>query len=286
MIRTTDDLVASIKNGCSIPTNESRFSVTRLLEMCDDYIAGELVQAVLNQNAELLLTTEDIPCAGSAYYCIPYRAVGRVLRYVHYYASATATPEEPRYLAAHATTQTGIRFVGDKFSPNPAPTTGFYRVCYALRPSKLVSVSSAGVITGVNTGANTLTLSRLPTGVSSGSYVDIIRAKQGNDILGFDLQITNIDGLTVTLASLPSVAVGDYVALAETTPVLPFPLELAPLVSKAVQCKVLEAQGDIEMLSAAKDELNSIKKSCFSILTPRLQSKAPALSTSPLFRRS
>jgi hypothetical protein len=285
MIKTTDDLITSIKNGASIPTNESRFTVTRLLEMCDDYVHGELVQSVLNTNAELLLTTEDVVCDGSTSYVIPYRAVGRVLRYIHYYSDANSTPTEPKCLQANQTKETGIRFVGDKFFPNPSPTTGFYQLCYALRPSKLIPVSSAGIVTGVNMLAGSVSLSRIPTGVVVGSLVDFIRVKQGCDILGFDCLVTNIDDLTVTFSSLPTISVGDYCAAAETSPVLPFPLELAPLVSKAVVCKVLEAQGDIEMLAAAKDELNSLKKTCFSILTPRISTQSPCLNPSPFMSR-
>jgi hypothetical protein len=285
MLRTTDDLVASIKNGASIPTNESRFTVNHLLEMCDDYIHGELVHSILNSNAELLLTTEDITCDGSASYSIPYRAVGRVLRYLHYYSSANATPVEPKVLLANQTVEVGVRFCGDKFYPQPIPTSGFWRVCYSLRPSKLVPVSSCGVVTGINQLANSVTVTRVPTGVVVGSSIDFIRSKQGNDILGFDHVVNNIDGLTITFDSLPTVSLGDYAALAETSPVLQFPMELGPLVAKAVVCKVLEAQGDIEMLSAAKDELNSLKKSCFSVLTPKISTQSPSLRTSPLIRR-
>jgi hypothetical protein len=110
--------------------------------------------------------------------------------------------------------------------------------------------------------------------------MDIVDYKSGCSVKAEDIVNTNVSGtsITFTAADLPSdLAVGDYVALSNQTPVVQLPDEFHQCLSQAVICRVLEALGDSDMYSIAADRLNKKIEAAQQLLTPRVESELPVV---------
>lgn len=284
MIRTADDLLTSIKSEISIPSQQSRYTDTALLAMADNYISSELVPMIISMKIDLLTRRETVTVTGAYSYPIPSRAVARSLRSVKYNKITLQHVDFIDWFAEDGT-PTALALCGDEYYPWPTPTSGTLEIAYQCRPSQLAKLTACGVVTGLNAISKIIQVSTVPTGVTTGSLIDVIQGKQGNRIRGSDLSVT-VSGTNLELgADIPDGTVlGDYVALAEYSPVLQFPLELADLVSLAVQKRVLMAQSD-DGAAAKEAEYKEALKNARAVLSPRLEGAPQLIGPSPLVNR-
>ena len=280
----TAELLASIKRGVAIPANQNRYTDVDILAMANEETQTKLLPVLMSLRQEYLVRKDTVAIvAGQFAYPIPYRAVGRTLRDVLFITGNTLAslpyiqPEDAQYYSnnAYSTgTPTGFYFEGDNVIviPTPNSTVGSLVLKYALRCSALTDISTAGQITAINTTGNYVTVASMPSILTIGANADFIQGKSGNTIIAMDQTITNISSTNIYFTSLPStLAIGDWVSLAETSPVVQLPQEMHQVLAQAVECRLLEGLGDFEGLQASSAKLAEKTVAMLSLLTPRIQ---------------
>lgn len=266
---TTDTLIASIKRRGMIPTNQSTFDTDDFLALANEEIQLGLLPLILSTREEYYVTSKDYSAADSI--DIPERSVGAKVRDVKLVDSNEVEQDVPqvdfkdRDLAAFL----GFYIQGNKiyFTDTPDETI---RVYYYQRPNELVATSDAAQIASIDVNNNQVTVSSLPSTITTSTPVDIIKAAPGYDCLAIDQTITNIASTTLTFSSLPTgLAVGDWIALAGESPIVQLPKELQPILSQRVTVRILQSTGDLEQMGAAQADLNRMEAAAFRLIEPR-----------------
>ena len=275
----SSELLASVKRGISVPANQTRFTDADILAIADEEIQTKLLPVLLSLRQEYLVKNSSITLvANQSAYSVPYRAIGRTLR-----SLATTQNNQKSFLQYidpsdveyTGTTNTGtpssFYFEGDSFilvpTPNAATTL---EVKYEIQCNNLAIVSDCGLISAINTVGNYVTLTSVPTSLVTGATVDFIQGKAGNTLIDIDKAITNVSGTNIYFTSLPStLVVGDWLAIAQTSPVVQLPREMHQVLAQAVECRLLEALGDFEGMGASSQKLSEKTNAMLSLLAPR-----------------
>lgn len=284
MSKTADRLLDGIKRRVVIPSSQPLLEDTDMLEVADDVIEQIIVPLLLSVRQDFLVTTpyEQATVANQAAYDIPYRAIGRGLRDVKLEDANGAVRDLSMIAAEDAHLWTtgspiGFYFRGDKLVLVPAPTSTDLTLVmtYNLAPSRLVTLDQAAVVTGST--STTVSVSAIPSVITTGTVVDFVEAKSGNSILAMDKTVANATGNTLTFAAdaVPtSLAVGDYVSVYQTTPVLPIPNEAYPLLETAAARRILNMIGDFEGAKALAEEESDAEKRLKMLIEPRIQGES------------
>lgn len=282
---TSDGLLASIKRGISQPNNQNRFSDEDLLAFADEELATLIMPEMLGLREEYGIYQEVMPLVSNqSAYDIPSRALGRTLRDLEFQQDrllaslAYITPADRRYYTngTEGVPPTGFYFENDKLVVVPnvgANPTGNLVARFTMRHSKLVKTALARTVTNINTTTNEVTVNQsFGITLTAGQQVDFIKASNQPVIVAYNQLVANISDAVLTFAELPAeLKLGDYVSLAETTPILLLPEETHQVVAQAVQCRILESQGDADSLKISTDKLNTKIKSMRDLLSPRIQ---------------
>lgn len=285
MAKTADRLLDGIKRRVVIPSSQPLLEDEDMLEVADDVIEQIIVPVLLSVRQDFLVTTpyEQASVADQAAYDIHYRSIGRGLRDLKIEDGSEAVSDmvllksEDAHRWPTSGTPFGFYFRGDKFVVVPAPSSAdfTFHQTYNLAPSRLVLVAQAAVVTAV--AATTVTVSSIPSVIATGTVVDFVQAKSGSSILAMDKTVVTAAGTTLTFATgvIPSdLAVGDYVSVYQTTPVIPIPNEAYPLLEAATARRVLNMIGDFEGAKALAEEEADAEKRLKMLLEPRIQGEA------------
>jgi hypothetical protein len=160
------------------------------------------------------------------------------------------------------------------------------KVYYNLRPGKLIQTEdcttvgseTSGVITAGSTIPSTYTLLK--------TY-DFIKANAGFDALGIGKAISAVDSTTMTFAStdVPAgLAAGDYICLADESPVPQIPIEFFPYLSQLTAIQILEGIGDYENASKLESKLPEMKHNALSMIAPRVKNRSKPITSSDYSR--
>lgn len=282
MTYTADDLIKSVKRGITIPNFQALMGDDDLLALADEETLSLILPIILSLRLEYFVVKESVPIVNSQEaYDIPYRSVGRGLRDLLYTVDgvdrniAYIEPEDTHYYSNNNTASDprGFTFRGDKIIlvPSASNTSAFLTLTYHARPNKLVQTTKAARVVFVNTVTKEVTVNMVPTSISIGSQVDLLQGKQGCSMIDFDVNVTNIVGNVMTLSSVLTLTKGDWISLAETSPVLQTPEECMQVIAQAVQCRVLEAQGDTDGYNISKARLDEKIRQIKDLLTPRIE---------------
>lgn len=315
MASTTTELLASIKKRSYQPDSGGDFTDAELLAYADDEIQTELFPALLDVRGEYRLQYVDVPLtADLAYYRIPYYAHAGRLADVKYLsetpsaANASAAPatageslvrtsvEELGHLTSVGASQTGSRpgrfaLFGGRVMvwPVPTTTTGCIRLWYYRRPSKLVTVAEAGLVTSLSTSLAEVTVSSVPTSFASNLMYELTSSLGDGDTLwpiysGYDTgtlsgSIVTLfygarDGLPSDLAEYGTAFGTMYLSLGGETCVPNVPELLHPLLAQRVAVKVLEAVGDKAQMQLAESMVERMTAQAFNTLSERVDGEA------------
>lgn len=255
MAYTTADFITSVKTRGMIPSSQITFTSTSILALGDEELRSSMVPmllSVMNKYYEAVHTVSI--SANVAAYDIPDRAIGGKLSNVELVdASGNLQPirmiddyELSNYNALSGGTPAAFYLRDNQVVLVPTPTSVpnvSLRMTYYRRPNTLIETTSAGLIESINTGSNQVTVVTAPSGITSNTQVDLVKAKPGFQSLAVDQTIT-VASNVYTFASLPSnLQVGDYVALSGQAPVVQLPLELHPCLQLMVAITILKALG-------------------------------------------
>lgn len=169
MITTTDELVAKIRVKGRIPDSSPDYTAAVILSEADDVISERLVEVISSLRQGLLVTISDVATvAGQQSYDLPTLAAGGALEGVSILQSDGTERPLHRFDSSDIQWITGSSqgkaesyiVVGDSviLSRPPSDTAETVRFRYTQRRSKLVPTSECAALSGIDGGADTITV--------------------------------------------------------------------------------------------------------------------------------
>lgn len=270
---TTADFLSSVKSKALIPTNQSTYTNTDLLQLADEEIHTGLLPLILATKEEFLKTYKDY-VAGTSDYYVPERAIGEsvsdVVRIVNSkeYPVTRIEPEE-----AHLFQDDLCYYLRDNrlvFTQTPADTI---RVHYARRPNHLVETTACSKVVSI-AGAD-ITVDAVPSTYTTDLTYDVISPSAPRTLRAMDATITAINSLTISFTTAPSgIAAGDYICLSGQSPIIGVPYDLIPVLVRRVVVAVLDGLGDDEAMKRAQAKLNEAEQGSIKLLEPRVEKQS------------
>lgn len=284
----TSALSASILRRGNISTGA--FSSADLYAFMDEEIESKLIPLILKNLEEYYVA--DLAynvTAGQGSYGIPTRSIAGKLRDVQI-LSAT-DPSSIRPLPRLDVTSLSMGRYGNKSGfylkgnsvivyPTPTSTQGILNLEYYMRPNSCVDPGTCAVITAI--AGSVVTVSSLPTNITTSTPVDFVKVKPGFECPAIDQTITIAAGNVLTMAVAPpsTLSVGDYVCQATQSCILQVPQELLPLLSQYVVVRVMSAQSDLQAYQQAVAELTKLEENAQLLIAPRVDGKPKRVTNS------
>lgn len=278
---TTNALIKSIKRRAFLPAGAG-LTTSDILAYATEELRGSIPAFLKGLREEYLVATLDVPITTSTL-ALPARAVGAALRIIQWkdnsgllYPLTRIEPERlPQYNLQAANSQpAGYYFEGNTINLVPSVgVSGTLHLTYQQRPGELVLPTDCAQITAINTGANQVTVSAVPTTITTGTLVDIVSNSPNFIALALDQAVT-VSGSTFTFSSLPTgLAVGDWVALAGQTPVVQAPTEVHDLLAQYTAATIAQSMGSARA-EMVMEKLTEVKASMTMLLSPRSDGNA------------
>jgi hypothetical protein len=285
MARTTDDLLNSVKISCTMPSNQVLLTDDRILALAQEEMELRIIPSVINTNQNYMVRFEQVPVVfGQESYAIPYRALGRTLRELKIQDGSQQIRNlalislEDAHFFNYQATPNSFYFMEDRIIlvPNPQSNTLMLNIYYLLRLGRLTQTLNCAQVTAIDTMTNSINVSVVPSNMQVGSLIDFIQGRDGNSLLAYDQPIVNIAGTTITFASLPQtipyvLSVGDWIAPADTTPVLMVPEEAFSLLQSLTSYRCLMAIGDQQAAQAVMGDVNEKIRMFEMMISPRIE---------------
>lgn len=266
----TTEFLSALRRQGSIP---SSFADTELLAWGDVEVRAKFVPLLerLRQNFFIRELNASPDVRGKVQ--IPARAIGATLRSVQLYTGANWVSLPLRNMeevdVALSGQPNGYYVDAGSIVLLPRGASGTLRIRYAARPGAMVKaddLSKAAAITAVTPGATTtaITLNGVYTGSAT---VDVLSAGPAHQQKAIS---TTYGGGTVLTADLQeALAVGDYIAAADTSPFVPLPEELTGALIHRVAGTVLRSLGYDEEASQQLSLAEAAIEDAKQFLMPR-----------------
>jgi hypothetical protein len=288
---TTTHLLSSISRRSFAPTNQLTFQTSEILEIADEEIKTTILPNIMAVREEYFVFYKDLPLvANQAAYNIPARALGGVIREVQLIDSNNAVTDlprtEPERVTSLATGSVDSFYVrGNQIVLNRPPSSAgkTLRLYFFLTPGALVQTSAAGVISAIDTNANTVTITSIPNTWVTGDSFDFIKKDGGHEYIDIDFTSTDITSNVITFSSLPStLAVGDYVSLAGESPLVQLPDIYRPVLAQQVAAVMLESMTQAGA-DKAKETAVTLMKNAQMTISPRIQGETRVVTPKTWF---
>lgn len=281
---TTADLLTAIKNSQMFPdASTGSLSSPALLQYATEELHITIAPLILSVREKYYETYQDTAYTTlTTSIPIPARALAGAVSVVQYLFGTDIRVLEPIDPGTIATTQgtsepTNFYFQNNNIIPYPPPSAsqGTVRQRYFQRPNRLAQITDCAQITAFNAGTGVATCAPPTTWTTSNIFDFIPQTASQATPYNLGAVITAISSttmsFTLTAAQAALVSVGDWIALAEYTPIPEMPYELQPVLIQATACRALAALNDQTALVSAKAILNELKTSAKSLLAPRAQ---------------
>ena len=277
---TTDELVESVKLRGGVPRTQVTFTTQRFLSLATEQLYSKIVSYIRRTQSDILRITHSEPLAAAqSDVVIPTRAMAVKIADVK-----LVIPEgrpkrlgrvEPEQASAYwdGTSQGEPRVFylsGPILTVLPPPSDNTYtlQLPYYRRPSRLVPTTSCARITGI-AGA-ILTVDATPSGFLVAALCDIVQSNPHFRILLQDSAIVAISATTIEFASVPaSVAIGDYVCLAQESCIPQIPAEFWPALAQATVSAIMRTQNDFSGASKSDEELDRLLDEAIDLISER-----------------
>jgi len=285
MTVTGEDFLLGLKQRITMPANQALLDNSGMLRMANSVMRDKLTPVILSANQNFFVTKkEEVTVTDQAEYAIPYRSVGRTLRDLKMRQTATASygdrdmsliALEDAHMFPQSGTPSGFYFMGDKFVLAPKPISADWTLVlyYDLQPSRLVLITAAALVQSVS--SNIVTCASVPTTMLAGTAVDFVKGRQGCATVGMDAAITAVTATEITFATaadIPTgIGAGDYIALAQESPVLQIPDEGQPLLETMTAERICYAIGDFDGAAKLMAEAQEQEKNFLKLIEPRIQ---------------
>ena len=304
---TVTDLLESIKVRAMVPASQITFKDSEILMFANEEMDLKVVPNILKVKEEFYVTEAEYSIEqGKQNYEIPYRAVGAKLREAYRLSddqnnklSLTRLQPEQIDNFQYSNYSNSLGFAAFYLKNNDVVLVGEVGggklgLSYYLRPNRLVEPKRVGIISGINTTTGVITINNVtfPSNITASSKVDFLQNKSNFKNYKFDVNVVSVNPTTkqITLdpADIPSeLQIGDRIASAGECIVPQIPVELRPFLAQAVACRILEAMGDLNNLSAALKKLDEMQSMLFSMIDTRTEGNPQKINNvNGLMRRS
>jgi hypothetical protein len=282
-VYTSQNLIDTIKKKAFIPSTQETFTDADLLELATDEMRDYILPKIKQTREEYFVTYRDYAVSASVTSILaPDRAVGNAYRDIqniegsNSYKLARLDLEDNIYGSTTGALR-GYYLEANKIMLR-GNLTGTIRVYYMTRPGRLVLPASAAAVASITPGVSTtdIVVSTIPSTWSASETIDMVRATSGFSTLKTDIAAT-ISGTTLTVANADvpdDLAVGDWMCLADESPVPQVPPEWYSYLAQAVASQVLESLGDWEALERSNMKMKEQEKNALSLITARVQSQS------------
>ena len=286
---TTADLLADIKQEGMIPTSQSTYENSSILNLATRQLRSKVVPylSAVREGYMIWPGTIDLT-SGTTKYNIPSRSVVMSLddvlvldtsgdeRSIPYIDPSSRDKYNSRNTGAF---RSNLAFYLEwnkiVLTQDPGSQYTSLSTPYMIRPGKLVETTDAGKITSFDSGTGVVTLDNVPSDFTTSLSYDIVGGSGGFEYVALDLAASAVDTSTITLASIPTdLEVGDWVCVAGETAVPQIPEDLAPILVYETLVKILKSLGDWDGARAAMEELKELKESLLKVLEPRIKGES------------
>ena len=290
-----DQMIESVRNRTMTPDDTSIFTDDDILDILDEEMNMQVLDKLQKLHGDNLTITVDLERNDDGEYEIPYRALGNKLRDISlvngnvlYELAQISIGELPDYTFAEDSNSYLDKFYVENNKIKLIQNSRNYskiRVRYYLRPNMLTKKEKAGVISEVITdsvaGTLTLSLSKVGRNFNESSLYDIVAFRSPNNIKAFDLTPISltvaggVGNIVLNLSELKGVEkdikTGDFLTIAEETPVPNIPTEMHPLLAQAAAVQLLEALGDTEAFNTAEKRLMKMTAASQELIDARVE---------------
>lgn len=280
-VYTTATLVSNIQLLAHIPVGNSTFTAAEVIRLCDRENQTSIMRQLLSVREGYYRTYTDYDQVADGEYAVPELAIAGALDSIAIVSGPAripvnlVDPAEQVSIDSPSTTSYSYFIDGNTIKVLPSSFEGVLRVAYMRRPSSLVATSAAARISAI--ASNVISVTSLPSTITTGETVDACQDQPNFEMLGSRL-ITGIAGTDITLDSaVTDLAVGDWLALKNQTPVPQIPVEFRTLLEQRVVVKIYELQGYLDKMKAAQMKLTEIENDLFSLISPRTKSQTKVI---------
>lgn len=302
---SANSLIADVRRSGMIPDSTAAgYADSDILLQADKEMETRMVPLVLKVRQEYYVRYVDVSTvSGQASYRIPKRAAAQRVREVamyrlnQFYNLARMEPEQ--VIRNQPVNQLGVPY-GFKMQsnsvvlvPTPGSGSGTLRIFYYLRPGRLVLESAAQQITAVEVDAPVAGQTRFTmtstTGLTTGP-LDFITNASGAECVAIDVPVVSSTGTKIVVASsyfdpAPSSSmVGDWITVADTSPLMQLPAELQGVFAQRVLCRMLQSGGDLQGLRAAEDNAKKMEDEALTLIQTRTDGNPSKMIGGPTFR--
>lgn len=289
-VLTSSKLVNSVRQRAMIPNDTSTYTDQDILDILNEEIDVGLLSTLMSLNEEHLVTYEDQNLErNKVRYKMPYRSVANKLRDVaivggdqrgsHYELSRISLEELADYRNNYVTFDEDVFYVeGNEIVlvQSDLRAGDHIRMYFYLRPNVIVTEDKVGKITSIDRNTGVITVSNYPQTFSNLQQMDFVSHRSPNKILSYDITPTSTDSVTKTMTFstdlIPEdLQIGDYLCLAEETPVPNLPTEMHPILAQRAAIFILEALGDTEGLANAEKKLKKMEEATMQIIDSRVE---------------
>lgn len=271
----TTELINSLKIHGSFPTSNDLFSNADYLVLFNHQMQTEIVPVMLTLSEDYFLLTKDFTVSASSSYRIPSRAIGAKLRDLQVQdAGGNLTPLNRLFEEDRPSTTSGYYVVRNSVQLSPDFITGTLKMKYYARPNKLVLPTDCAQITSIDLVNKQVVVSTVPATFTTGVLIDLVQNQNPYDLLSYDNAIVGISGTTITLTEIiDDLAVGDWVCIAQQSPVPMVPEEMHPVLVQAALVSSLASKKDKAFDIEAKI-LERNKQDAVRMLDPRVENNS------------
>jgi hypothetical protein len=277
----TSEIISALKIKGSFPTSDDLFSDSDFLVLLNMTMKVAINPLVLKLNEEYFVQTKEYTIAVGSSYRLPKRIITiRDIKLVD--SSGNETDLNRCFEEDRAFHRSGYYIVRNSIELSSDITSGTLRVKYFARPSELVLSTSAGQIESIDTGMNQVVVGSAPATFVNGALIDLVQNESPYDLMSLDLALSNVSGTTLTLPSLPDgLAVGDWVTVANQSPVPLIPEELHPVLVQSALVDCLSSKKD-KALEVEAAKLEQMKMDVVNMLDPRVNNASVKFRTGRL----
>jgi hypothetical protein len=291
MSRTTDDLLNAVKRTVTVPSNQVLLLDDDILALATEEMLSKIVPTMISLRQEYFLRVErTLMVTNQDEYAMPYRAVGRTLQDLKLFDGVQTRrmarlQTNDAHLFSYNAIPHSFYFRGDKVVVVPQPVSSnslYLEQWFFMRPNKFTQTGNCGLITSVT--GDVVTVATVPTAFAQNMKLDVVQGQQGSSLLAYDCPIASIGGNVITLNTgsltvatppqpVPVVVAGDWLAPAETSPVIQMPEEGFQMLVYRTTMRVLEAIGDFDGKRSIMELLPSLEKDFEMLLAPRIENE-------------
>ena len=280
----TTVLINSIKRRCSVPTSQLTYTDLEWVELANDILIDEVVPLMMSAREEYFVTHTDVVVPSTGVIPFPSAAIGAKLRSVCIVQQSsplilTNVPRLDLDVISGVNSQYGngygIGFYVEGNDLNFYPSTGgiagkTVRLYFYNRTLALAAPTAYGKVTSVDTNTNTITVSRVVSGWTTGTVLNTVSGTPTFGTTNTECTIVSVSSPDIELDTVEGISVGDYITDQGYSAIPQIPVEAHGYLAQLTAAKSLEGLGDREGMVAAQKKAEAMLPHLMTVISQRV----------------